>query len=188
MFNSTQLNSTLTRTIAALALVCATASAQAGSLFVTSSFSSSESLIFTPATTTVNNVEAFWVQVLGKLNGGTVFDQIFALPVGNPTVQAAFASAQQTISNLGGLGVTIGVPQLTSSSSSTSSSITTLYSLAALQDVTGPGVVTFGPATLSVGAFTSCNVASLPATTKPACSALWRGANGNCDNSERSTQ
>jgi hypothetical protein len=110
--------------------------------------------------------------VLGKLNSGTVFDQIFALPVGNPTVQAAFASAQQTISNLGGLGVTIGVPQLTSSSSSTSSSITTLYSLADFQDVVNPGVITFGPATLSVGALSSCSVASLPATTKPACSAL----------------
>lgn len=153
---------------AAVAIVAWAAPAQAQGVF-TSTTSRTDVLVFNPATTATAQADAFLVQVLGLLAGTTVYDQTFALPVGDALVQAAFAAAMQAILAQGGPGTSVGAPQLASSTATPSVSSTTLYSLAGENIVIEPGVITFGPAIILRGAITTCDVSSLPSATLPSC-------------------
>ena len=95
---------------AALALASLATPAMAQGV-VTTTTSTTEMLVFNPATVTTTQLNAFSTQVLGRLNGGTVFNQTFSAAVNDASVQAGFASARLAITASGGPGVVIGAPQ-----------------------------------------------------------------------------
>lgn len=131
-----------------------------------------QALVFNPATVTNTQVNAFSTQVLGRLNGGTVFNQTYAAAVNDAAVQEGFNSARLAITTSGGPGVVIGTPQRLSSTTTSATTSSTLYSLAGISAGTPNTVVTFGPAPITIGQRSSCNVAGLPSTTKPTCTNL----------------
>ncbi|WP_260582791.1 autotransporter outer membrane beta-barrel domain-containing protein [Sphingopyxis sp. PET50] len=119
---------------------------------------------------TTNRITLNSTQIIGRLLGGQpLYDQIFAAPFDDPLVQSGVQAARLAITNAGGPGVIIGAPVLTASSSTTSSSSITTYALTDTRTMMGPGVLTMGPGSLTVGAITTCNVGTLPSTTRPTC-------------------
>ena len=135
------------------------------------STSTTEVLLFNPATITTTQLNAFSTQVLGRLNGGTVFNQTFAAAVNDASVQAGFASARLAITASGGPGVVIGTPQRLSSTTTTATTSSSIYSLAGQTSVTD-SVLTFGTVagtTIITGARSTCNVSGLPSATQPTC-------------------
>lgn len=106
--------------------------------------------------------------MLGRLNGGTIFDQTFAVAAGDASVQAGFTAARLAVTILGGPGVVIGAPHLVSSSTTSVTTSSSLYSLAG-SSVTSDTVETFGPNVIMTGARSTCNVGTLPSATKPTC-------------------
>lgn len=138
----------------------------------TFSFSIRDGLVFNAATVTTNRTTAYSTQILGRLVGGApLFDQTFAAPFADPTVQNGVTAARAAITLAGGPGVIIGDPVRTSSTTtSTTVAGVTTYSLAGPGAVTTSVVSTFGPDTIQTGALSTCSVTSLPSTTRPTCS------------------
>jgi len=150
----------------------------------TTTTSTSESIIFqTPVTTTVTS-NSYSTQVLGRVNGGTVYDQTFGVAVSNPAVQSAFGTATLAVTNAGGPGVVIAAPHLVSSTTTTSSNTTTVYSVAPYSGadflVTPYGraqgistaEVVIGPGSTLIGQRTVCTgLSGLPGATRPTCGA-----------------
>lgn len=135
------------------------------------SFSSRESLVFNPATVITNRTTAYSTQIIGRLLGGTpLYDQTFATAFADPSVQSGVTAARAAITAAGGPGVIIGDPVRTASTT-TSTTVTgaSTYSLAGPGVETVTSVTTFGPATILTGALSTCNISSLPSTTRPTC-------------------
>ncbi|UVO54729.1 S-layer family protein [Sphingomonas sp. SUN039] len=130
-----------------------------------------QSLVFNAATVATNRSTAFSTQIVGRLLGGApLYDQTFAAAFASTAVQNGVTAARAAITTAGGPGVIIGSPTRTASTTtSTAVTGTSTYSLA------GPGVqtlntvITIGPATVQVGALSTCNVSSLPSSTRPTC-------------------
>jgi hypothetical protein len=135
------------------------------------STSAGDSLEFAPPITQVATVNAFVTTVIGKLNGGTVYDQVFDLASASFSVQTALATANATIFADSGPGVIIDAPILTSSTASSTASAST-YSLDPSQPAATITVTTnYGPELFTLGDRRSCGaaVAALPSTTLPVC-------------------
>lgn len=136
----------------------------------TFSFSTRESLVFNTPTVTTNASSAFSTQIVGRLLGGQpLYDQTFAAAFGSATVQNGVTAARAAITTAGGPGVIIGDPVRTSSTTTTATTSASIYSLAGPGAVTTSSTTTFGPATIQIGALSTCNVASLPSATRPVC-------------------
>ena len=89
-----------------------------GSVVVTNSTTNETTFVDTPVT---ERIDQYSTELSAILNGGlTVFQQTFALPFSDPTVQAAVLQADAV---LAGDGATFGNPFLTSSSTALQSSI-----------------------------------------------------------------
>ncbi len=140
----------------------------------TTSFSNSftQSLVFNPATTTINSTTNYSTQIIGRLLGGApLYDQTFGVIFTDPAAQAGAVAARAAVSTAGGPGVLIGNPVLTASSSTTVSSSVSTYSLAGTQ-TSDNTLITFGPTTTTIGQLSSCNVAGLPGAVRPTCQGL----------------
>jgi hypothetical protein len=138
----------------------------------TTTDSSTQSVVFNPATTTTININRFSTQIIGRIGGGRpLFDQTFAFPFSHPTSQAGVTAARAAITTAGGPGVIIGSPVRTASSSNTTTSSSTTYSLASTTQDESETIITFGPESIRIGQLTVCNVSSLPSSTAPTCSA-----------------
>lgn len=139
----------------------------------TATVSTSESVVFNPATTVTNASTASSTQIVGQINGGIVlFDQTFPVPFGDPLAQSGVVAARAAITTAGGPGVIIGAPVLSRSSTSTSSSSTTIYSLASTSQVNRitTAEIYVGPASFQAGTRSQCTgVSTLPGTTRPSC-------------------
>ncbi len=160
-----------------------------------------EALQFAPATQITNQATANATEIIGTLNGGSpLYDQSFNALFNTPTVQNGVAAARAVITSSGGPGVIISTPTLTStaiSSSSNASSIYTLDSSTPVSNTLGPNTTfvttsSFGPdvifATVQItyngtayngnpnnpnaGVYSSCNIATLPSSTKPTCASI----------------
>lgn len=148
-----------------------TARAQiAGQPGATSSVSTTETVVFNPATTTNLTSTSYSTQVLGRLNGGTIYDQMFAVAVGDPAVQTAFGTAATAITVAGGPGVVIGSPHIVSSTTTTSSTTTSIFSLVGSSSVTTAEIVVGATGVSTViGPRSVCDVSGLPGATAPTC-------------------
>ena len=143
----------------------------AGSGITTNTTSFTERISLNPATISTTSTTTSWqTQILGKFNGGTLYDQTFNVPYANPSVTAGKAAAVTAITTAGGPGVVIGSPMLTSTSQTlTGSSTVTTYSLAdtsvtvQVDETTGPGTDQIGQRTLCSG------IGGLPSATAPTC-------------------
>jgi hypothetical protein len=127
--------------------------------------------MFAAPTTQVATLDAFVTTVIGKLNGGTVYDQVFDLPAASSSVQAGLTAANAVIFADGGPGVIIDAPILTSRTGSSTASTST-YSLDPTQPAATITVTTnYGPELFTLGDRRSCGaaVAALPSTTLPVC-------------------
>lgn len=141
--------------------------------FISTTAVTRESIVFAAPTVVTNRVSAFSTQIIGRIAGGQpLYDQTFASAFGSAAVQNALTAAHAAITTAGGPGVIIGDPIRTASTTtSTTATGTAMFSLA------GPGVetviseITFGPATIQIGALSTCNVSSLPSSTRPTCTA-----------------
>lgn len=124
----------------------------------------------TPNVTTSSTITSWETQILGTLNGGTLYDQTFALPYADQAVQDGQSAAILAITSAGGPGVIIGTPVLTATSQTvTSSTTTTTYSLADTQTSVRTDIL-FGPGTVQTGQLTECTgISGLPGTTAPSC-------------------
>jgi len=131
--------------------------------------STTASLTFNPATTVTQQVNAFSTEVVGRLNGGTLFDQTFNVAVSDPTVQSALLAARTAITTAGGPGVFVGSARLVSSVTSTGSSSSSIYSLAGSVVTVTVEPTTIGPGTVFTGTRSSCSIGSLPSSTAPTC-------------------
>lgn len=134
--------------------------------------STTESVVFNPATTTTTNIIRNSTQIIGRIAGGKpLFDQTFAVPFSHPTAQAGVTAARAAITSAGGPGVIIGSPIRTASSSSTTTTSSTIYSLASTS-YTHTTNATIGPGTQRIGDLTFCTgITTLPSSTAPTCSA-----------------
>jgi autotransporter-associated beta strand protein len=130
-----------------------------------------QSITFTAPVVTTNRVNAFSTQIIGRLLGGQpLYDQTFAAAFNSATVQTGLVAARAAITTAGGPGVIIGDPVRTSSTTTTATTPgASTFALTNTQSTQEQGVLTFGPATLTVGALSTCNVSSLPSTTRPTC-------------------
>lgn len=136
----------------------------------TFTMSTRESLIFNAPTVTTNRSNAFSTQIIGRLLGGQpLYDQTFAAAFGSTAVQNGVTAARAAITTAGGPGVIIGDPVRTSSTTTSSTTSASTYSLAGLGAATTSTETTFGPAVIQIGALSSCNVSSLPSSTRPTC-------------------
>lgn len=132
--------------------------------------STRESLVFNAPTVTTNRTSAFSTQIIGRLLGGQpLYDQTFAAAFNTTTVQNGLTAARAAITNAGGPGVIIGDPVRTSTTTTSSTTSASTYALAGPGAVTTSSTTTFGPATIQIGALSTCNVASLPSATRPSC-------------------
>lgn len=158
------------RHVGTLAVVFAVLSVPAKAQVVGDSFTDAfvQTLTFNPAIVTTIQRNAFSTQVLGRLNGGTVFDQTFAAAVADPSVQAGFSLARLAITTAGGPGVIIGAPHLLSSNTTSSTSSSSLFSLAGSSSTVRTEVL-FGPGTVTTGAVSTCTVPNTPTATRPTC-------------------
>lgn len=138
----------------------------------TSTVSTTESVVFNPATTTTLDIKAYSTQLIGRIVGGsTVYDQTFAFPYANPAVQAGKTTAIAAVTTAGGPGVVIGAPVLSASSSNTVSYSVTNYALAGTTQIEQAGVLVFGPGSILTGPRTVCvGITALPGPTAPTCS------------------
>lgn len=154
-------------------LAAAGASVYAAEVGVTNTEAYTESLDFNPATITTNSSSVYSTQVIGRLQGGApLYDQLFAVPFADPLVQAGLSSAHAAVTAAGGPGIVIGAPQLTASTTNTTSTSVTEYSLvSSVQEFVGV-VIIFGPDVITVGQLSACGVSSLPSTTAPTCTTL----------------
>lgn len=136
----------------------------------TFAMSTRESLVFNAPTVTTSRVNAFSTQIVGRLLGGQpLYDQTFAAAFNSVAVQNGLTAARAAITTAGGPGVIIGDAVRTSSTTTSATTSATTYALAGPGAVTQSTVVTFGPATIQVGALSTCNVSSLPSATRPSC-------------------
>lgn len=134
------------------------------------SFSTRDALVFNAPTTTTNHVSIFSTQIIGRLVGGQpLYDQTFSAAFNSLTVQNALTAARAAITVAGGPGVIIGDPVRTSSSTTSSTASVSTYSLAGPGVATQTVVTTFGPATVQIGALSTCTVSVLPSATRPTC-------------------
>ncbi len=142
-----------------------------GGAQTTMTTSSRESVVFTAPGVTTNRIAAFSTQIIGRLLGGTpLYDQTFAAAFNSAEVQNGVTAARAAITTAGGPGVIIGEPvRIASTTTSTMVTGTSTYSLAGPAVSTFPSVITFGPATVQIGALSTCNVSSLPSSTRPTC-------------------
>ena len=155
---------------AGLGLAISSSSAMAAGATTTST-STSEHISLNPATVSTTNTTTSWqTQILGKFNGGTVYDQTFPVPYANATVTTGKATAVTAITTAGGPGVVIGSPMLTSTSQTlTGSTSVTTYSPAGtsqtvqVEEAIGPGTIIIGQRTVCSG------VGGSPSTTAPTC-------------------
>lgn len=130
-----------------------------------------QSIVFSSPVVTTNRINAFSTQIIGRLLGGQpLYDQTFAAAYNSLTVQNAVMAARAAITAAGGPGVIIGDPVRTAATTTTTT-ITgaSTFALTGTQSTQEQGVLTFGPATLTVGALSTCNVGSLPSATRPSC-------------------
>ncbi|HTU10045.1 MAG TPA: autotransporter domain-containing protein [Allosphingosinicella sp.] len=132
--------------------------------------STRDALVFNAPTVTTNRIDVFSTQIIGRLTGGQpLYDQIFAAAYNSPIVQNALIAARAAITGAGGPGVIIGDPVRTSSSTTSVTSSNSTYSLAGPGVQTVNTVTTFGPATVQIGALSTCDVSMLPSATRPSC-------------------
>ena len=92
--------------------------------------------------------DAYVTEILGKLNGGTVFDQTFNLAYSDPTVQTGVTSALAAITSLGGSSVIIAGPTQVSQIVTLLSSTSSTTSVVQSQTITVTVVGLVGPLTL----------------------------------------
>lgn len=136
------------------------------------STSSEEQVVFNTPVTRTTSTTIYETQIIGRLNGGTpLYDHTFPVPFSDPIAQSGVSAARAAITTAGGPGVIIGTPLLTASSMTTSTSSTTLYSLANTSTSIS-AEVTVGPSSspIQIGVRSSCTgISSLPSTTAPSC-------------------
>ncbi len=141
-----------------------------GNTSITNTTSTTDTIVFNAPTATTTRVNTFSTEIIGRLAGGTVFDQTFAVAFSDPTVQNGVTAARLAITTAGGPGIVVLGPTLRSHTETLTSTSTSVYSLAGTNfNVTT--ATTFGPTTIVVGNRTSCGaaIAGLPSTTAPAC-------------------
>jgi hypothetical protein len=131
---------------------------------------STQFLVFQPETVTTQSVLTYETQIIGLLNGSKIFDQTYAAPFADPLAQTGVTSARATITSSGGPAVVITGPTLLShTETKIGSDSVTLYTLnGSIPQI--PFISSIpGPATIAIGGLNSCNVQTLPSTTKPTC-------------------
>lgn len=134
------------------------------------STSERQSITFTAPVVTTNRVNAFSTQIIGRLLGGQpLHDQTFTDAFNSALVQNGLTAARAAITTAGGPGVIIGDPVRTASSTTSSTTSVTNFALTNTQSTIEAGVLIFGPATVTVGQLSTCNVASLPSSIRPTC-------------------
>jgi hypothetical protein len=159
--------------LAALLLLAATGGrtdAQTGGTSFT--VSNTHGITFTPTTTTTR-IDTFTTEIIGRLNGGTVFDQTFNAAFGDPIVQAGVNAARAAITAAGGPGVVIVGPTLVSSTTALQNSTSTTLFTHTGTNTTVSTQQTIGPGTLFIGGVPPpCpSIAALPSTTRPSLAA-----------------
>lgn len=149
-----------------------------------------ESVSFSTPTTTTIQATATDTELVGKLNGATLFDQTYASAFNTPTVQAGVQTAEAAITKAGGPGVVIGAPTLVSQNVSTSSTTSTLYSYTGNAAVALTYSTIYGPAPVAAiaawaylnfpspyvwdpyaGLVSVCALPAAPTSVKPTCAA-----------------
>ncbi len=146
---------------------------------ISTSASITEQIVFTAPVVTVRRIDIVSTQIIGRLQGGTIFDQSYPVPFADPAAQAGLASARMAITTHGGPGVVINAPVRTQRTETLTSSVASRFTLNRTDEAT---TVDFqsGPSTLQVGGFyvfrpndvqgpCSAAIAALPATTRPVC-------------------
>jgi uncharacterized protein with beta-barrel porin domain len=156
--------------LAALLLLAATggrAEAQGGGN-VTFTSSTTHGITFTPTTTTTR-IDNFTTEIIGRLNGGTVFDQTFNAAFSDPVVQAGVNAARAAITAAGGPGVVIVGPNLVSSTTTLQNSTSTTLFTQTGTNTTVSTQQTIGPGTILIGGTPPpCpSIAALPSATRP---------------------
>jgi hypothetical protein len=162
--------------VAAAMLQPTAARAQVGD-GITETASITEAIVFTPPAVTLRRIDTFSTRIIGRLQGGTVFDQSFAVAFADPAVQGGVASAILAITTRGGPGVVIAAPARTQRTETLTSSVST--SLFTLNRIAETVTVTtaVGPTTISIVRFPTppatppcfAAVQDLPSSTRPVC-------------------
>lgn len=124
-----------------------------------------------PAQVVTTTTLFYRTQIIGQLQGGTVlYDQSFALPYADPTVQAGQTAAMLAVTTAGGPGVVIGAPMLTDTAQTVTSTSVTTYTLVGTT-LSSQTALAIGPDSLLIGQRTLCTgLSGLPSTTAPSCS------------------
>ena len=124
-----------------------------------------------PAQVVTTTTLFYRTQIIGQLQGGTVlYDQSFALPYADPTVQAGQTAAMLAVTTAGGPGVVIGAPMLTDTAQTATSTSVTTYTLVGTT-LSSQTALAIGPDSLLIGQRTLCTgLSGLPSTTAPSCS------------------
>lgn len=93
-------------------------------------------LVFNPPVVTTTRTDAFSTRIIGRLVGGTVFNEVFAAPYQDALVQAGVARAQLAITTAGGPAVVLAAPMRTSRTETVSSATTaSVYSFNRKEEV-----------------------------------------------------
>lgn len=118
----------------------------------TSSNSESFSItqFITPAAAAIRN-DSFSTQIIGTLNGTTVYSQTFPAAYADATAQAGVASARAAVAAAGGLTVTIASPALTSHNETSVSSTSVVSDVVQSSVQAVSGQLDIGPAVIIVG-------------------------------------
>ena len=115
-------------------------------------FTTTTSITQTITTQTVTQrTDAYVTDILGKLNGGTIYDQSFGVAFSDPTVQAGIATARAAITTAGGPGVVITGPSLVSQNTALTSSTSQTNNVVQSQIVSNVVSTFIGPLTLPIG-------------------------------------
>jgi uncharacterized protein with beta-barrel porin domain len=155
-----------TSALLVLAMTGGRAEAQGGS--ITTTTSNTHAITFTPITTTTR-IDTFTTEIIGRLNGGTVFDQTFNAAFGDPVVQAGVNAARAAITTAGGPGVVIVGPNLVSSTTTLQNSTSTTVFTLNHTETSVTTTVTIGPGTILIGGVAPpCpSITALPSATRP---------------------
>ena len=161
-----------------------------GTVVVTHSYA--EALTFAAPVQSTATASAFATELVARLGAGPVlYDVVIPDTFGSAAVQAALTAARSAVLAAGGPGTSVAAPSLLSSSTAVSTATGSIYSVdpstpisaqrtsAATATTTettfGPGAIYAaygtGP-TAASGTYSLCNVATLPSTAIPTCSAV----------------
>jgi hypothetical protein len=138
-----------------------------------------ERIIFLPPVITVSRVDTFSTRIIGRLQGGVLFDQTYPVAFTDPLAQSGVSAAMLAITTIGGPGVVIAAPVRTQRTESLVSSVSTsTFSLNRTEQAATSETIA-GSASLPtylIGGFNQAGlgpceavIATLPSTTRPVC-------------------